>query len=302
MANALSTADAAYSKLLKQFVTASQSGELANLSRYHDFGRLFDTFCEGMERAAYGERKVEVLIEDLTGAGIFREGEDARRRLYWARGVYRTYPDFETLAQLGERGFTVTHLKALLAVSDGIREKAQSLLLKGGKVIPTREFIEGVQNLCKESVRDTARIATAVSPSAPERAPDEVVFTPEDSLDSLFDGGPTATAEVPNQGAPIPAAATSSDRVREAGPTSQKPIKTMESTIIKATSLVPDVVVAVRGRAREGFDSEPARRKFYEQLNNLKVGIRDLMQPLQVLLSDIDDELGSSAEQRPAGE
>jgi hypothetical protein len=302
MANALTPADAAYSKLLTEFGSISHSAEQANLHRYHEFGRLFHAFCEGMERASYGERKVDILAEDLVARGVFREGEDATRRLHWARGVYRTYPDFEVLSQLAERGFTVTHLKALLGVSDSIREKAQQTLIRDGKVIPTREFIEEVKNLCKGSLRENARLATSDTPEAVGVEPQgEVLFASEG--DDEFDGGPqeTEVLDTPSpDDAPIPEAATARERVAEAGPTSQKPIKTMESLIVKVTALVPDAVVAIRGRAREGFDSDPARRKFYEQLRNLRVGIRDVLEPLQVLLSDIDDELGSSAEERPA--
>lgn len=302
MTKTISQADTNYSRLLKDFRSASQTAEVGNLIRYHEFGRLFDLFCEGLERATYGERKVDVLVEDLTAAGIFREGEDARRRLYWSRGVYRAYPDVQMVTQMGERGMTVTHLKALLGVSEALRPEAQRMLLRDGKVVPTREFVEKVQELCKQSIREGAKLAVAEHQAAKEVTFVADAETAPEETEAVAEGASTELAVPASTDAPVPEAATSASRAKEKDPVSQKPIKSLESLVIKVTSLIPDALVSVRGKTKEGFDSEPARKRFYEGLRNLRVGIRDLIEPLQVLLADLESEIGSSAEEMPRGE
>ena len=294
----LTPTDNAYSQLLRQFGKVWKDGEFANIRRYHGLGDLFNTFCGGMDRAAYGERKVDHLVEDLTQAGIFREGEDGRRRLYWARGVYRVYPDAAVLDQLAERGLTVTHLKALLSVSDTLRPQAEQLLLRGGKVVPSREFITSIEKLCSNTVRDEAQAAIATGAPIPAQAPaaeDEGIVIGPDTAQG--DGGPelqTPTAA----DAHIPEAAATRG-VGDDAPTSQRAIKDMDKALIRVMALVPDVVISVRGRAREGFDSDPARRKFYESLRNIQVAIHDLAEPLTVLAANIGDELGSDVDAVP---
>lgn len=299
--NAVANPDNTYAQVIRKFVAAWKEGEAANIRRYYDLGRLFDEFCGGVERAVYGEKAVDNLLQDLSDLGVFKEGEDGRRRLYWARGVYRTYPDFSTLEQLSERGFTLTHLKALLGVSDNLRTQAEQLLLRNGKVIPTREFVEGVAKLCQDAVRNRAQAVTATETReanvvATEPPEDEVTDDP--AMEG--DGGPVLTTPTPED-APVPAAAQQRP-VTEAAPVSQRPIKDMDKALTRVMALVPEVLITVKGKAQEGFDSEVARRKYMEQLRTLVVEIRDLREPLTVLISEIEGELGTDLDAIPATE
>lgn len=285
--SALTKEDKSYKTLLDKFAAAVRGGEADNLKRYHSIGELFNAFTEGAERNTYGERTVDQLAEDLAERGLLADIKDGKRFLYWAKSIYDDYSDVDSLVELAERGFTVTHAKSLFVLDEEFRARVvERLANPDGSIISTRELDAVIKEEARgKAVEQIAKIATKEAPSGfpPVEGEGPIAGTPVEE-----EKGKPAVKEAVKEPAKKPATVTRAEPIEIKNPL--KTLSSMEKLISRAITEVPDVLIVLKEIGKRGFDSDSAHKKYLEHVANLKAALQSVIEPLQILLEETKSE------------
>lgn len=277
-----------YDAVIMRFSELQQQVDQANLERYHKIGELFDEFCVGVERNAYGTNTVQHLADDLQTRGILSDISNPVRYLYWSRAIYQFDPSYGRLRALAKLGFSVTHAKLVFSLTDEVRDRVLQALMSSEQVPSTRE-LEAQLRL-----------------SASSEAAQAVEELAKDTLPKAGDSVAPTTQTVPAGEEPvIPAPATPKDEKPEkatkgaaekkepvksdAAAHPLKAIKALEKLVSKMLIAIPDGYIAVTTAEKEGFDSDKAQQNYTTELSNLKAAVDSAIKPLQELKKLLDD-------------
>lgn len=299
MSGELTTGERRYQTLLAKIKDSCTSIEKQNLKRYHKIGKLFAEFVEGLDSSRYGDATVEKLATDLTENGVLTEVKDPRRFLYWAKNVYDGYPDFAALEELAVRGFTVSHAKRLFALSSEVREEVENDMIQDGEIVSTRVLDDMIQTITSRHIADASGEAAREArerresseageeadeeTSEDEEAVDGEGGTTDDTPDDADGGtGDGTSAAAPATGAPI--------RERSV-PSPLKTLKNIDKALVRANMGIPDAFIVLRETAQIGFDSEQAENRYRDNLRALKATAESIIEPLQELITNIQNEL-----------
>lgn len=291
-------AERRYKDLLKKIAEQRTSAEADNLIRYHVTGAMVDDLIGSQETRRYGTRTVDNLAEDLKAMPEFSDMVDVKRFLYWSHALHKAWTT-EDLQEMAKVGFTVSHAKVLLALSDKVRPAVEKRMLAGGRVVSTRVLGDVVREVCREKL--TTEEAAATGP----KAPDEAAPAVEEPSAVLHETpAPSAPMKL-TAPAPVPAPKPEKKEKEKSAPTEKavttpsepasplKALKGADNLLTKLMSLLPDVFIAVRETGKRGFDSDKAQKNYEKLLATVSAGLRDLSGPMEELRKEIDDQRGT---------
>lgn len=283
--------DMSYRTIVIKFIDQMQTLEGMNLLRYHQVGRLFTEFLEGLTRGSFIGASVEQLGKDLQQNGVLTDIRDAPRMLYYAKSVYAAHPDAQQLIALAKQGFSLTHSKLLMGCPQTVQDAVLEKALVNGRFIPTKQFMALITEESGSKV-SPAEILMAIGREEPTptdggpRAPD--VAVPVDVRPDLPGNAPLPTP-TPSPG---PAAATTNTIEPERTVAPAKTLKTVNSLLDKLTVALPDVFILVK-ESRRGSDNIPAHDTYLATIADVSVAAKGVRSVLSELISAIDDEVGA---------
>lgn len=278
-----------YEAMLMRFTEMQQSIDCANLGRYHKIGELFDEFCAGVERNAYGDNTVQKLANDLQAQGALSDIANPVRYLYWARTIYQFDPSYDKLKELAKRGFSVTHAKLVFSLTDPVREKVLQALMSSEAVPSTRELESQLRlTASSEAVKAVAELAKDTLPQAGDTVAPTTQTVPVEVTPEI--PAPATPKESKPDRAEKSEKKDKSDTPKtDAAAHPLKAIKALEKLVSKMIISIPDGFIAVTTAEKEGFDSDKAQKNYTTEVSNLRAAVDSAIKPLQELKSLLDD-------------
>jgi hypothetical protein len=290
------TSDQAYTALLDRFVALYRTGQARAIQVMHKMGAHIDEFMREQEEGGakrYGSRNLDKLIDDLNNRGV---QQYARSTLYHCRKVFLIMKEAD-IDLLANRGYSVNHVKALLPLSDELREKIQSEMvdLKTQSVIPLpvlelkiRDAQMEVKRADADAATDPADVVRAAAAEGPangvtsEDAAAENGYTGEDGELRAGEGG---------KGGPAGASTTGKDY--SAPPLAA--VKAMGKICDQFVTLVPGVTKSCREVTKIGFDSPKAAENWCMARDTCMDALKGVQQYVDGLLETL------AAEKRDGG-
>lgn len=298
------TADQLYLSLLERFLALHRAGQARAIQVMHRMGAYVDEFMQEQEENGakkYGAKTLDKLIEDLQGKGI----DCARSSLYHCRKIFTIMKEAD-IELLANRGYTTSHVKALLPLSDELREKIQCEMVDttSNTVIPLSILelkIRDAQMDVRRSAADDATDPAAQVQSDAARGPvrdlsgldpaQENGYTGEDGGQAPgADGNPELKT---GEGGGAPAGASTGAKDYSAPPLTA--VKAMSKICDQFVTLVPGVTKSCREVSKVGFDSAKAAENWCVARDTCMDALKGVQQYVDGLLETL------AAEKRDGG-
>jgi len=269
-ANAAAPWKPAFNSLVDETVAALKRGQQGLLSHYWELGGLVARFTSEAESGRLGHLTLRAFAEGLRDRGQ----EVSVTQLTQARRIHDRYQQSD-LPELIAKGFTISHLKALLPLPEGIRETVEANTTDDqGRIAPTRAVHQAVRAARIASMADIPDSDEAL-PEAHDRAARTIsLATP--LANGLEDGGPRTipAPTLPDSDGPKVGAVAHRDY-------SQPPLATVRRASAAAESLA-DVLPALWTTLAEvekvGWESDTQARNFRTQAELLITAFTGLQQ------------------------
>lgn len=293
------TADQNYLDLLDRFVGLFRTGQARAIQVMHKMGAHVDEFMKEQEENGakkYGARNLDKLINDLESKGVEGCG---RSTLYHCRKVFQIMREAD-IDLLANRGYTTSHIKALLPLTNELREKIQCEMvdISTNSVIPLTVLELKIRDANMEVKRADATAAmdpaAQVQADAAKGPASEDLFNeggtdpsqengytgPDGSAAPGADGNPELKA---GEGGTAPAgASTTGGRDYSAPPLAA--VKAMGKICDQFVTLVPGVTKSCREVQKIGFDSGKAAENWCVARDVCIDGLKGVQQYVDSLL------------------
>lgn len=263
-----------FERLVAEAAATLRQGQSDLLGHFWRLGELVDR----LQREA-PERTLRHFA-----AGLRDAGQDvSAAQLQQAKRIFDRY-QAEELPTLVERGFTITHLKALLPLDEALRERVeQAAVGDDGRVRSTRELREAVRaerirSLAEDPPAEDVAMGTDDAPAYTEAA--RLGRSPSPQVETIDgDGGPLAgPAEIAASAPAISAITVGAVATREY---SRPPLAVLKRASCAAEALadvMPALWTAIAEAERIGWDSERAQHNFRDQAELLITAFDGLRQ------------------------
>jgi len=267
------TADQNYLALLQRFLDLFHAGQARAIQVMHKMGAHVDEFMKEQEENGakkYGAKTLDKLIEDLESKGVAGCG---RSSLYHCRKIFLIMKEAD-IDLLAARGYTTSHVKALLPLSDELRERIQCEMVDkaSNTVIPLPVLELKIRDAQMEVKRADAKDAT--DPTDKVKA--DAAAGPVNDKDRMDEGGTDPSQEngytgsdgkaapgadgnkelKAGEGGKAPAGATTKGKDYSAPPLAA--VKAFSKVCDQFVTLVPGVTKSCREVTKIGFDSGKA--------------------------------------------
>ena len=290
--------DQAYSQFLDRFIALHRAGQARAIQVMHKMGAHVDEFMREQEENGgqrYGARNLDKLIDDLNSRGV---QQYARSTLYHCRKVFLIIKEAD-IDLMATRGYSVNHVKALLPLSDELRERIQSEMvdLKTQSVIPLPVLEAKIRDAQVEVSRQAAD--TATDPAAQVQA-DAARGPAQSDADAAAQNGYTGedgkeapgadgNAELKSgEAGAAPAGASKGAKDYSAPPMAS--VKEMAKLADRIVTLVPGVTKSCREVTKIGFDSHKAAENWCQARDICIDALKGVQQYLDSLLETLTAE------------
>ena len=288
---AATDAKQAYDEVVTAIVEIYRTGQARAIQTLWVMGRKVDEFlteCEKKTGSRYGSFGIDQLGDDLKRQDVSVTG---RSSLYHARKVFKTL-SFDQIESLAKRGYSTHHVKALLPLSDEVRERVHADMInpKTNQVITVEELNAKIKELQTESAK---------------RAADRAINgpTPAEQIETEADDGPTKTGEEIAQengyttdsgeatdspstdpeggdvGEKAPVDPEKAKAMARGAPDYSKPplpgVKKMIKALNNVLGAVSDAAVSLREVPKVGFDSKVAANNWLQAREELRACLID---------------------------
>lgn len=302
------TEDQNYLALVDRFLALHRAGQARAIQVMHRMGAYVDEFMKEQEENGakkYGAKTLDKLIEDLQSKGV----DCARSSLYHCRKIYTIMKEAD-IELLANRGYTTSHVKALLPLSDELREKIQCEMVDtaSNTVIPLNILELKIRDAQMEVKRADANEATdpasKVQADAAKGPAGQDLFNEggtDPSQENGYtgadgkaapgaDGNPELKA---GEGGKAPAGATAGAKDYSAPPLTA--VKAMAKVCDQFVTLVPGVTKSCREVVKIGFDSPKAAENWCQARDTCIDALKGAQQYIDGLLETL------AAEKRDGG-
>lgn len=281
-----------YDEVVDVLTTIFRTGQARAIQTMWKMGEVVDAFlteCEKPDGSRYGTYGIDQLSQDLERREVAMGG---RSTLYHCRKIFITM-SFEQIEALAARGYTTKHVKALLPLSDELRERIHAELVdpKTNEIITYATLADRIRSV--QTLDNRQRITSAVEASpadtleqavdAADAAEENGYTTPEGEATPDAEGNPELTT--PDTDGPSRKATSAPDYSKPPLPAVKRLVKALDACL----AAVPDAVIALKEVPKVGFDSTVAAKNWVAARTALAAVVVDIGEFLPAIRSTLDE-------------